>query len=98
MPMTDGDAPEIALEDREARRRQLLWSGVLQTARGPVQCIVVDISEGGARLSLGASVAVGQSVTLKVQGMGMYRGSVVWTEDGAIGVRFANASGATAAA
>jgi PilZ domain len=98
MTVTDGDAPEIALEDREARRRQLLWSGVLQTARGPVQCIVVDISEGGARLSAAAAVAVGQSVTLKVQGMGMYRGSVVWTEAGTIGVKFAAASGATAAA
>ncbi|HXQ50505.1 MAG TPA: PilZ domain-containing protein [Stellaceae bacterium] len=97
MPVTNGDAPEIAVEDREARRRQLLWSGVLQTARGPVQCIVIDISEGGARLSAGAVVNVGQSVTLMVQGMGMYRGSVVWTEAGTIGVKFAAAS-ATAAA
>jgi len=84
-------------DDREDRRRQLLWSGILQTARGPVQCIVVDISRGGARLTAAALVTVGQSVTLKVAGVGMFRGTVVWSVDGTIGVQFIEDKAATAA-
>jgi hypothetical protein len=97
MSGTNGTALEAALDDREDRRRQLLWSGILQTARGPVQCIVVDISRGGARLSAGAVVKIGQAVTLLVTGMGMFRGTVVWTEPGTIGVKFAEEKSATAA-
>jgi hypothetical protein len=84
-------------DDREERRRQLLWSGILQTARGPVQCIVVDMSHGGARLTAAAFVTVGQAVTLKVAGMGMFRGTVVWAEQGTIGVKFIDDKAATAA-
>jgi hypothetical protein len=98
MSGTNGNALEAALDDREDRRRQLLWSGILQTARGPVHCIVIDISRGGARLTAAVAVTVGQAVTLLVTGMGMFRGTVVWAESGTIGVKFAEAKGATAAA
>ncbi len=83
--------------ERTERRRQLLWSGVLQTARGPVQCIVADISQGGARLSLGAAVAQGEAVTLMVAGMGMFRGTIAWAEPGTVGVAFAAERSASAA-
>lgn len=77
------------IEAREDRRRQLLWSGVLQTARGPCHCLVVDISQGGARVSAAAAVEIGQAVTLVVTGLGLFRGSVMWSEMGNIGIRFA---------
>lgn len=79
------------------RRGQLLWSGVLQTSRGPVHCLVLDISPGGARLSVGATIASGEAVTLMVAGMGMFRGSVAWAEPGTVGVVFAAARSASAA-
>jgi predicted phosphoribosyltransferase len=60
----DAAAPQTRYDDREERRRQLLWSGILQTARGPVQCIVIDISRGGARLTAAAAVKIGQAVSL----------------------------------
>ncbi len=75
--------------DAAGRRGQLLWSGVLQTARGPVQCLVVDISAGGARLTVGAAVAAGEAVTLMVAGKGMFRGTVAWAEPGLVGIAFA---------
>jgi PilZ domain len=74
---------------REERRRQLLWSGMLQTAQGPSPCVVVDISRGGAHVARAPSVAVGQSVTLKVRGLGMFRGKVVWCDTGDLGIAFA---------
>jgi len=78
-------------------RRQLLWSGVLQTSRGPVQCLVLDISSGGARLSVGAVVAPGEAVTLMVAGKGMFRGTIAWAEPGVIGIAFTAARSASAA-
>ena len=96
MPVTQGTLEDV-LDDRTDRRRHLLWSGMLQTARGPAQCTVIDISRGGARLSAAASVTVGQSVTLLVTGMGLFRGAVVWTEPGTIGVKFVEEKAASAA-
>lgn len=88
MPLSYGTAPAV-LQKGTDHRRQLLWSGVLQSARGPVQCLVVDISERGARLSVGAAeLALGQAVTLMVSGMGLFRGSIVSAERGTVGVRF----------
>jgi len=75
-------------EERLDRRRQLLWSGMLQSASGPCPCTVVDISSGGAKLSTAATVKVGQAVTLLVSGIGMFRGTVVWTEGGSVGIAF----------
>jgi hypothetical protein len=79
------------------RQRQLLWSGMLQTARGPVQCIVAELSAAGARLTTGADLTAGQSVTLFITGIGMFRGTVAWAETGMVGVAFAAARSASAA-
>jgi hypothetical protein len=91
--MAASDTPVQPADARQDRRRQLLWSGVLQTARGPAQCTVVDISHGGARVSVASAVERGQAVTLVVTGLGMYRGTVVWSEGGAIGIEFAQDPG-----
>ncbi|MGH7088105.1 MAG: PilZ domain-containing protein [Stellaceae bacterium] len=97
MPLSYGTAPAV-LEKRTDRPRQLLWSGVLQSARGPVQCLVVDISERGARLSVGAAeLPLGQAVTLMVAGMGLFRGSIISAESGTVGVRFSADRSASAA-
>jgi hypothetical protein len=83
--------------ERGARQRQLLWSGMLQTAHGPVQCIVAELSAGGARLTTGADLVAGQAVTLFITGIGMFRGTVAWAEAGMVGVAFAATTGASAA-
>lgn len=85
------------VEARHDNRKQLLWSGVLQTARGPCPCTVMDISRGGARLAMGPAVKVGQAVTLVVTGMGMFRGAVVWEEAGSLGIQFSEEGSAGAA-
>lgn len=88
------DRTASPIESREDRRRQILWSGVLQSARGPCNCLITDISSGGARISAVTSVEIGQAVTLIVTGLGLFRGSVVWTEPGTIGIRFSDDLGA----
>jgi len=87
-PWSDDGTPE----SRRDLRKHVPWSGVLQTARGPFQCRVVDISPGGVKLSLGAEIPIGQPVTLIVAGLGAFRGEVVWEEKGMLGVKFAEDS------
>lgn len=77
------------LETRKETRRQILWSAVLQTARGPSPCLVTEISTSGARLSSGAALKPGQNVTLVVAAMGSFRGTVMWNEAGQVGLEFA---------
>jgi len=86
---SEPEPPSTSLDARRDTRRQLLWSGVLQTARGPCQCLVVDLSRGGAKVSLATPVKTGQPVTLVVTGIGTYRGTVIWWENGSLGIKFA---------
>ncbi|HUZ75128.1 MAG TPA: PilZ domain-containing protein [Stellaceae bacterium] len=88
------EMPVGPVEAREDRRRQILWSAVLQTARGPCHCLVVDISRGGARIARAPAVGIGQAVTLMVTGLGMFRGTVVWSETGNLGIEFVPQPGA----
>lgn len=90
-------SPARPVEAREDRRRQILWSGMLQTARGPFQCVVVDISRGGARVAHAPAVGIGQAVTLLVTGLGMFRGTVIWCETGNLGIEFAPEPGTLSA-
>jgi hypothetical protein len=85
-------------DSAEERRAHLVWGGVLQTARGPVPCMVTDLSRGGARLSIATVLPVGQAVTLIVTGIGTFRGTVVWTDPGRAGLQFAAPQSATATA
>jgi hypothetical protein len=85
-------------DSAEERRAHLVWGGVLQTARGPVSCMVTDLSRGGARLSIATELPVGQAVTLIVTGIGTFRGAVVWTDPGRAGLQFAAPHNATATA
>jgi hypothetical protein len=86
---TESEPRSSSVDARRDARRQLLWSGTLQTSQGPCQCIVVDLSRGGAKLQLAKPVKIGQLVTLVVAGIGTYRGTVIWCENGSLGVKFA---------
>lgn len=93
VPARAPDPSSRAADQRRDRRRHLLWSGVLQTARGPSQCTVMDISSGGARLCLAPAHEVGQAVTLLVHGLGLFRGTVIWRDVGELGIAFADEPG-----
>jgi hypothetical protein len=85
-------------DSAEERRAHLVWGGVLQTARGPVSCMVADLSRGGARVSVATEIPVGQAVTLIVTGIGTFRGAVVWADPGRVGLQFVAPQSASATA
>lgn len=51
-------------------------------------CEIVDISLGGARISLGALLAVGSQVSVSIPLLGTIAGVVRWAADGNVGVSF----------
>jgi hypothetical protein len=87
-PMGEAAVAASTPERRRNARRRVLWRGILQTTGGPQPCLVLDLSLGGARLSLKQGPCRDQPVTLMLGALGRFRGIVVWTQDDHLGIRF----------
>src|SRR5260221_12279792 len=104
----DGDAsakragesePAPAAEQRRHERRRGLWPAQLETTSGRrLDCILFDISAGGAKLRLDEPVAVGEVITLISERFGKRGARVAWTAPRRAGLTFLSEAGATAAA
>lgn len=77
---------------REPRRRVARTATISQLAASiAIPCVVLDISEGGARLDVPREASVPDRFELTVDVDGSQRACVVvWRRDGAIGVKFRN--------
>lgn len=86
---------------RQHRRSRVLWGATLTAdgIDGELTCTVVDISAGGAKLMMNASmmgrdpdllsmVTPGARVTLSVRASGSVPAEIVWQEDDRAGLRF----------
>jgi len=69
-------------------RRKAFWLAAMNTVFGVVECRVLDLSLRGAKVQVGVPVAVGQAVTLELDPLGEFEGSVAWKRDGAVGIKF----------
>ena len=78
---------ELAALRRNVRKR-VLWGAQLQISAARFDCIVVDLSLGGARLHFAERIEMGQEVALILDRIGSLRAEVVWQEERSIGVRF----------
>jgi hypothetical protein len=90
-PLENRTAPiseEEAAALRRTVRKRVLWAAKL--AHGPTRfdCVVVDLSLGGARIYLAQPLGKGEIVTLKLDQMSTLRAEVVWQEGHSIGLRF----------
>jgi len=89
---------ETAKERRLHRRKPVVWLGMLDTAAvRSITCAILNVSLGGAKISAEAVVAVGDPVKLTIMRYGTLAATVVWYEDGEIGVRFLDAPARVAA-
>src|SRR5258708_39708893 len=91
--------PAPAAEQRRHERRRGLWPAQLETTSGRrLDCILFDISAGGAKLRLDEPVAVGEVITLISERFGKRGARVAWTAPRRAGLTFLSEAGATAAA
>jgi hypothetical protein len=89
-------APDAAAQKRsKARslrghtRSAVFWSGALQAGRQNVECIVLNMSPGGAKIRLlKRFVSDGSPVILHIDRLGGYTSEVVWLEGNSMGLRF----------
>ena len=84
---SDQSESEAAALRRTVRKR-VLWAAKLDVAGQRYDCIVVDLSLGGARLHVTAPVLKGEIVTLRLDRFGALSAEVMRQEERSIGIRF----------
>jgi c-di-GMP-binding flagellar brake protein YcgR len=57
----------VAEQRRRCYRVKVDWPGTVQTSRGPVEALILDISPGGAHLRCEQPLQSGESVELTIQ-------------------------------
>ncbi len=77
------------MDDKRAypRRTSLTEARVMEDGRW-YDCRIINISAGGAKLMVGRSFARDTEVVLEIGKFGRFRGSVVWSGDEELGIKF----------
>lgn len=78
-------------ERRQHKRKPVLWAARVESHEGTCDCIILDLSLGGAKVRAGAKVAANQVVTLVIDRFGALRAEVVWSRSSRLGLRFVDA-------
>ncbi|HZT52000.1 MAG TPA: PilZ domain-containing protein [Stellaceae bacterium] len=85
-------------ERRRHARAGVMLMASLRSATGIFDCMVLDISRGGAKLMLTEPHELSPAVTLVLQGFGSFRAQQVWRHGEVVGIRFVDAPDAIAGA
>ena len=83
---TPSDVAWAAL--RQFRRKAVIWGAKLETEQGLLDCIMLDLSLGGARLRCSRPIALLEPATLVLDKFGKFPSEVVWTTPTEIGLQF----------
>jgi len=75
-------------EFRRFRRKSVILASTLETPRGTVQCVALDLSLGGARIRVQERLDPQELVTLVLAKFGSFPGQVVWRNPAEAGVQF----------
>jgi len=82
---------------RKHHRCGLNWPGMLHAGGASVALDVVDISAGGARISLPLLLDNDGPVVLQIDRIGSFLAEIVWQDGSGAGVRFLDELNKTAA-
>lgn len=87
-------------ERRRHARAAVMWIASLRSAHGIFECLVIDISAGGAKLAIhGAPVlAAGEGLVLDLSPCGAFHAAAVWQRADYTGICFTDPPDAIAAA
>lgn len=79
---------DLTDDQRQFKRKQVVWAARLETASEAFDCIALDLSLGGARLRLTAPLTQRQRVRVTIGRVGALVAEVAWVRPGMVGVRF----------
>ena len=92
MPKAKSDTKKSAAkgsrENRDFRRRSVLWPAKIIIGKHELSCQVWNLSLGGARVRIDLPIQEGTDVTLSVTGRGELAATVAWTREGSLGLDF----------
>jgi hypothetical protein len=78
-------------EDRRRHGRwRVRWWAQIEVGTDVLACTVSDLSVSGVKIHTSRPTVVEESVRLALPPFGDFKGEVIWTRDGHIGVRFAD--------
>lgn len=83
-----GSSGDGATERRRHPRQRILWAGALAADNAEVECVVEDISPGGARLCVEGGPAGPEPLALIVPGIGRFSGTIAWRDAARLGLAF----------
>lgn len=80
----------VPVERRRHKRVGLSWLATLRISGGLYDCLVIDLSLGGAKVALGENMALAPAdqVTLVIDKIGAFRAEAVWRRGAFAGLRF----------
>lgn len=84
-------AEQEAREQEERRafeRKNVFWKARLVLPEGAINCVVYDLSMGGARVRLVAQLQKQQRMRLDIEKLSPLNAEVVWLGIGMVGIRF----------
>ena len=94
-----GSAAVHGGERRRHARRSGLWAAQLETVQGARRnCLVLDVSQSGAKLRVEQTATPGDFVILIGERFGTRKGRVVWAGNHRLGISFVDQPGTAAAA
>jgi hypothetical protein len=77
-------------ESRRFRRKSVILACTVETPRGTVQCVALDLSLGGSRIRVQEKLAPLEQVTLVLAKFGRFPGQVVWLNAPEAGLQFSD--------
>ena len=85
-PPTSGPIPDI--ERRRHRRTSVLLRGRFCSGHQIVECLITDLSAGGARVRPSQPIEDAEVGSLETVRLGLIPGEIVWTASDSFGLRF----------
>jgi len=86
--MSQTSIAEGVSERRRAIRKHVLWAGRLGANARQLDCTILDVSLGGARIRLDEEVPSRGPLTIASARFGTFHAQVVWESDHVAGLRF----------
>src|ERR1700691_3402429 len=88
--LANGHAADEAMwdEKRRHKRKPVLWSARVECDTSQAQCIILDLSLGGAKLRVAPQAKARERVTLVIERFGAINAEVAWCRSGQMGLRF----------
>ena len=82
------DSAHSATNRRRYDRGVVVWSGRLRAGDQDVDCVILNVSPGGARIRVESPVDRAIPIALETERIGGYLGEIVWQDEHELGISF----------